>query len=73
MKKCKIKGIIDSSVEIEKTTDILLCDFCFNADLKRGDDAQVVSFEEYIADDNANCEVCFKLLKQERAEIKIKN
>jgi hypothetical protein len=46
----------------------LLCDHCFQADSKRGDDAQVLSQKECISDRRVNCEVCFKSLEQEREE-----
>jgi catabolite regulation protein CreA len=66
MKACRIKGIVSSKVYAEKYTDIYLCDFCFLADAKRGDDAQVLSFEEYTSEESISCDACFVSLETER-------
>lgn len=58
--------------DAEKFTDIYLCAFCFAADAKRGDDAQVVSCEEYTLEDSVSCDACFVSLKTEKEETKHK-
>lgn len=70
MKACKIQGDLKSDVEEEKLTDNLLCDFCLEADSKRGDDAQVVSYENISPCENIRCEVCNKSFQEEQNEKK---
>jgi hypothetical protein len=72
MKACKIKGDLNSVEESEKVTNILLCDFCFEADSKRLDDAQVVSYEDISSCENIRCEVCNKSFVEEKNEKSIR-
>jgi hypothetical protein len=68
MKLCKIKGDLTSSVEEEHLTENLLCDFCLLADTKRGEDAQVVSYDDLSPCENIRCEVCNKSCEEEQNE-----
>lgn len=70
MKACKIKGNETSDTEEERLTDNLLCDFCLNADTKRGEDAQVVSYEDLSPCENIRCDVCNKSFEEEQIEKK---
>jgi hypothetical protein len=68
MKRCTIKGIINSKSDAEKFTELLLCDFCMHADAKRLDDAQVVKSLDFDSVENVKCEVCQKTVTDERLE-----
>lgn len=73
MKACRIKGIVSNKIDAEKYSDIYLCDFCFQADAKRGEDAQILGHEEYISEENIRCDVCGVSLETERKEAKFRN
>jgi hypothetical protein len=47
----------------------LLCDHCYQADANRGENAQIVSYDEYTSNYDVSCEVCYKTLKEEREEV----
>lgn len=68
MKFCKIKGDTNSNVVEEQFSDSILCNFCLNADSKRGDDAQVVSYEDLNPCENIKCDVCNKSFEEEQNE-----
>lgn len=59
-----------SRVAEEQITESILCDFCFQADSRRGEDAQVLSFENISPHENIRCEVCNKSFEDEQKEIK---
>jgi hypothetical protein len=69
MRKCRIKGIINSESDEDRFTDLLLCDFCIQADAKRIDDAQIVSCADIDSVEHVICEVCSKTASEERLEI----
>jgi hypothetical protein len=64
MKICKIRGL-KSADKIDNPV-ILLCDHCYEADAQRGDNAQIVSYNNYTSDYDVSCEVCYKTLEEER-------
>jgi hypothetical protein len=68
MKICKIIGVQSKDI-VENDPVILLCDHCYQADAKRGENAQIVSYDEYSSDYDVSCEVCYKTLKEEREEV----
>lgn len=68
MKHCKIKGDLRFNVEQEQISNSLLCDFFFQADSKRDEDAQVISFEDISPFENIRCEVCDKWFEDEHNE-----
>ncbi len=68
MKICKIIGDMTSENAAERYPVAILCDYCYQADAKRGDDAQVVSSEEYKSEFDVSCEACYKSLKEEMDE-----
>jgi hypothetical protein len=67
MKICKIRGL-KSAGKIDHPV-ILLCDHCYEADAQRGDNAQIVSYNDYTSDYDVSCEVCYKTLEEEREEV----
>lgn len=68
MKLCKILGDLRSQNLSENYPVILLCDHCYHADTKRGEDAQVVSYDQFNSNYSVSCEVCYKSLEEEREE-----
>lgn len=70
MKACKIKGNLSSHLAEERFTSHVLCDFCLEADSKRGEDAQVVSTEDLSPCENIRCDVCNKSFEEEQNEKK---
>jgi hypothetical protein len=68
MKICKIIGVKSEDIA-ENYPVILLCNYCYQADAKRGENAQIVSYNEYSSDYDVSCEVCYKTLKEEREEV----
>lgn len=68
MKLCKIISHIRVDNAAKNLTIVLLCDSCYQSDTKRGFDAQVINYYEFISEFNVSCEICYKSFKEEREE-----